>query len=114
MEIGKEELLEVNRRFGGNLRSGSSLDFALTRQSDPRLGDYTKLAYLWRAILVDHPFTDGNKRTAVYVGLRLARARGLRVDEEALVRQAVDIAKENITDIRRISRRLHHALEERS
>ena len=59
MEISKEDLLRVNRGFGGNLRSDSSIDFALDIQKSKKLGKYKKLAYLWRAILVDHPFVDG-------------------------------------------------------
>jgi len=53
--------------LGGNLRSDSSLDFAFDKLEDKKLGDYKKLAYLLRAILVDHPFSDGNKRTAAFV-----------------------------------------------
>ena len=36
----------VNRGFGGNLRSGSSIDFALDLQKSKKLGEYKKLAYL--------------------------------------------------------------------
>ena len=62
MNISKEDMLRVNRGFGGGLISDSSLDFALDIINNPKLGIYKKLAYLWRAILVDHPFSDGNVR----------------------------------------------------
>jgi len=31
------------------------------------------LAYLLRAILVDHPFSDGNKRTAMFLTFAFAK-----------------------------------------
>ncbi|MBS3090177.1 hypothetical protein J4433_00215 [Candidatus Pacearchaeota archaeon] len=46
MEISKEVPFMVNRGFGGNLRSGSSIDFALDLQKSKKLGEYKKLAYL--------------------------------------------------------------------
>lgn len=111
MEIGKEDLLRVNEGFGGNLRSGSSLDFAIEKINNPKLGFYTKLAYLWRAILVDHPFSDGNKRTAVFLAYGLAEENKKQViDTELLVNHAVSIARNNITNIRQISWRLKNAI----
>ena len=63
MDISKEDLLRINKGFGGNLISSSSIDFAFTHFQNKKLGIYKKLAYLFRAILVDHPFSDGNGRT---------------------------------------------------
>ena len=64
MKISKEDLVRINKGFGGNVRNEESIDFAIGIQINKKLGDYKKLAYLIRAIIVDHPFTDGNKRTA--------------------------------------------------
>ena len=111
MKIGKEELLRINKGFGGNLRSGSSLDYALEKLEDKRIGIYKKLAYLLRAILVDHPFSDGNKRTAAYVSLKLANDFKKQVDMELLTYQMVSIAKHNIHDIRKIERRIKNAIK---
>jgi len=36
--ISKEDLMRINKGFGGNLRSDSSLDFALDKQNDKKLG----------------------------------------------------------------------------
>ncbi|MFH0831710.1 MAG: Fic family protein [archaeon] len=110
MEISKEDLLRVNRGFGGNLRSGSSIDFALDMQKSRKLGIYKKLAYLWRAILVDHPFSDGNKRTAAFVSFAFAEEHKKQVDRELLLHHIVAIAKQNITDIRNIEWRLKNAI----
>ena len=111
MKIGKEDLLRINKGFGGGLRSDSSIDYALEQQENMRIGPYKKLAYLWRAILVDHPFTDGNKRTAVFLAYVFAEDNGRQADSELLLHHAVAIAKENITDIRKIERRLENAIK---
>ncbi len=106
MKISKEDLLRINKGFGGNLRSDSSLDFALEMQENNKIGNYKKLAYLWRAILVDHPFSDGNKRTATFFALQFAEENKKQVNRELIVHHALSIAKKNITDIRQIEWRL--------
>ena len=72
MNISKETIVRIAQGFGGLLRNASSLDFALEKQEDKKLGEYKKLAYLLSAILVDHPFSDGNKKTAAFVALAFA------------------------------------------
>ncbi len=106
MNISKEDLLRINNGFGGNLRSDSSLDFAIDKIKNPRVGFYIRLAYLWRAILVDHPFSDGNKRTAVFFAYAFAEESKKHIDRDLLVYQAVSIAKNNLTNIRQIGWRL--------
>ena len=110
MEISKEDLLRINQGFGGGLRNDASLDFALDKQEDSKLGDYKKLAYLLRAILVDHPFSDGNKRTASFLCMAFANEENLQVDKELLIHQIISIAKNNITDIRTIADRIKTAI----
>ena len=72
INISKEDLLRINKGFGGNLRSNSSIDFALEQQESKKLGDCKKLAYLWRTILVDHPFSNGNKKTPTFLAINFA------------------------------------------
>jgi hypothetical protein len=109
--ISKEDLLRINSGFGGNLRSGSSIDFAFDKIKDSRLGGYKKLAYLMRAILVDHPFSDGNKRTATFICLAFADKFQKQVDRELLLHHIVSIAKKNIQEIRNIEWRLKNAIK---
>ena len=106
MEVSKEDLLRINQGFGGNLRNDSSIDFAIDMQDNEKLGDYKKLAYLWRAILVDHPFSDGNKRTATFFAINFAEENHKQINRELIVHQALSIAKKNITNIRQIEWRL--------
>lgn len=85
MNISKEDLIRINQGFGGNLRNNSSLDYALDAQKNNKLGNYKKLAYLLRAILVDHPFSDGNKRTAMFLSLSFAEENKKQVDRDLLL-----------------------------
>ncbi|MFH1585209.1 MAG: Fic family protein [archaeon] len=111
MNISKEDMLRINHGFGGNLRSGSSLDFAFDKLINKKLGLYKKLAYLWRAILVDHPFSDGNKRTAAFVAFVFATEEGKEVDRNLLIHHIVSIAKNNIHEVRNIEWRLKNAIK---
>ena len=110
MIIGKEDLLRINQGFGGGLRSGSSLDYTIIQQANRKIGEYKKLAYLWRAILVDHPFTDGNKRTAVFVAFAFADQFNKQADKDLILHHSISIAKNNIVNIRKIERRLKNAI----
>lgn len=110
MKIDKEDLLRINQGFGGGLRNDASIDFAIEKQNENKLGEYKKLAYLWRAILVDHPFSDGNKRTAVFLAYTFAGELNKQADRDLLVHHAQSIAKNNIIDINVIERRLRNAI----
>ena len=110
MKISKEELIRINNGFGGSLRNDASIDFAIDKQEDKKLGEYKKLAYLFRAILVDHPFSDGNKRTAAFIGYKFADEYNKQIDEQLLTHQILSIAKENIANIRQIEWRLKNAI----
>ena len=110
MNIGKKDLLRINHGFGGNLRSDSSLDFAFDRMINKKLGVYKKLAYLYRAILVDHSFSDGNKRTAAFVAFAFAKENNKQVNRDLLLHHIVSIAKKNIHEIRNIEYRLKNAI----
>ena len=109
--ISKEDLLRINKGFGGNLRSDSSIDFAFIQLKNKKLGDYKKLAYLMRAILVDHPFSDGNKRTATFICLAFTNKTNKQVDRELLLHHIISIAKKNISEIRNIEWRLKNAIK---
>ena len=110
MKISKEDILRVNKGFGGHLRNDASLDFAINMQENKKFGDYKKLAYLWRAILVDHPFIDGNKRTAMFIAFVFAEEQNKTADRELLIHYVQSIASKNINNIRQIETRLKNAI----
>ena len=111
MNISKEDLLRINKGFGGDLRNDSSLDYAIDMQQNSKLGEYKKLAYLLRAILVDHPFSDGNKRTAFFLAMAFADENKKEVDKDILTHQIVSITKHNETDIRNIEQRFRSCIK---
>ena len=111
MNIRKEDIVRIAKGFGGNLRNSSSLDFALEKQQEARLGEYKKLAYLIRAILVDHPFSDGNKKTAMFVAFAFASEFNKKTDEELLKHHILSIASRNLTEIRAIEERMKNAIK---
>jgi prophage maintenance system killer protein len=111
MNISKEDIIRVNKGFGGWLKNDASLDFAIEKQENKKLGEYKKLAYLLRAILVDHPFADGNKRTAMFVAFAFASEYHKQADKDLLAHQIQSIAEKNIIEIRAIEERLKYALK---
>lgn len=111
MNISKEDIIRIAKDFDGHLRSSSSLDFALEKQKEAKLGDYKKLAYLMRAILVDHPFSDGNKKTANFIALAFAEENNKIIDKDLLLHHILSIASKNITNIRAIEERLKNAIK---
>ena len=111
MNIGKEDIIRINKGFGGNIRNEASLDFAIKHQSNQKLGNYKKLAYLFRAILVDHPFSDGNKRTSAYLAFAFANQFNKSVNNDLLLNHILSVASKNITQIRAIEERLKNAIK---
>ena len=69
-------------RFGGaaGLRDRAALESALAR---PQTGYYADLiqeaAALWESLSQNHPFLDGNKRTAVTVTAAFLRVNGYKL-----------------------------------
>jgi len=108
----KEQIRRINRRYGGSLRSDAEIETAL--EMGRGKGIYRKISCLWRAVLVGHPFTDGNKRTAVGSAIVMMEAAGKplrRRQRNALSIVAERIAERNIRDIRKIERRIRYAME---
>jgi prophage maintenance system killer protein len=109
--ITKEHVRMINEKYGGGLRNDAEIETALDLGKGKAV--YRKIAYLWRSILVGHPFTDGNKRTALMVALTIldkCRVRAGDQEKENLVKEVRKIASENITDINRIERLIRYAV----
>ncbi len=106
----KEQIRLINERYGGSLRSDAEIETALELGKGKSV--YAKIAYLVRAILVGHPFTDGNKRTAFIVAMTVLEKCNIKLTEEKkenMVSEITKIAKENITDVSRIERLIRYA-----
>ena len=101
------DIERINRKHGGVLRLEGSIEYAIAAGKDKT--DRQKLALLWRAILVDHPFSDGNKRTVEILTRRYARAHSYKINTPRLVREIIDVSKNSITDLDKIERRIKYA-----
>lgn len=102
-----KDILKINKEMGGKPLNTSSIEFALATGKEK--SKYIQLAYLWRAILVDHPFSDGNKRTALALILNLKKD----LDQERVVKSIIKIASKNIININKIERTIRWLIEEK-
>ena len=105
----KEGIIKINTRFeSGNVINQSSLDFALSSIKDKSWMD--QVAYLVRAILIDHVFEDGNKRTAAAIIIAYYTEFEIGFDPQKIVNLIVDIILKNITDLNKVKRMIKNAV----
>ncbi|MFC1648685.1 Fic family protein [Nanoarchaeota archaeon] len=102
--ITTEDIIRFNREFGGHLVRDSSLAFAESVCKTSRSKNKCMATWI-RAIIVDHPFTDGNKRTAMAV---IDDFKGLK-NEVRVARALVRIARENVADLEKIEEMISNA-----
>jgi len=100
--LSKKDIIALNEMFDkGNFQNESSLDFALSYAK--KTENWTKaLAYLTRAILIDHVFEEGNKRTAVLLIKTYAEYEGHKVYDNKILRMIKEILLKNIISIKKI------------
>jgi len=103
-------IIEINKKFdNGRIVNKASLEFALSTAKHSK--DWVKqLAILTRAILVDHPFEEGNKRTAAALIFSLLETQKVAYDPYKLDKAVFRITKKNITGIEEIRRLIKDAL----
>lgn len=102
MQLTKKDIIAINQQFSeGCFENESSLDYALgyLKQNMPWA---KKLAYCIRAVLVDHIFSDGNKRTAFFVLIYVIEDNGFNIDNKKALGIIKSIVLKNITSINRI------------
>ena len=104
-----EDLIEINKQFDkGNIMNRGSLDFALSLSKNTK--DWIKqLAYVVRAILIDHVFEEGNKRTASALIVSVMEIHKLEYDPMKVDEIIIGILKKNITNINKIRRMIKNA-----
>ena len=109
--MGKEEIRSINEQYGGSLRMDAEIETALEAGKGKSI--HRKIAYLLRAILVGHPFTDGNKRTAYVVTASMLRKSQINLTDsqkEQIVEEIRKIASGNIRDIDKIERSIKYVV----
>lgn len=100
--LNKDYLIKLNKEFEkGIVVNENSLDFALSSANKTK--DWLKqLAYLIRAILIDHIFEEGNKRTASALIMSVLENQKIAFDPYKIDIIIVEIIKKNIININKI------------
>ncbi len=106
----KKALIELNKEFDfGKLINESSLDFAISNANSTK--DWIKqLAYITRAIIIDHTFSGGNKRTAAALIMGALEEGKLKYDPFKVDNLIINIINKNITNINKIRRIIKDAI----
>lgn len=96
-------IIKINKRFTrGIITNKGSLDFALSSIKTKAWID--QVAYLVRAILLDHVFEDGNKRTAAAIIIAYYTEFEIGFDPQKITQVIINITSKNINDINKIKR----------
>ena len=98
----KKDIIALNQMYDqGTLINESSLDFAFSYAR--KTENWTKaLAYLTRAILLDHVFEEGNKRTAALLIRSYAEFEGYETYGNRIALLVKEVILKKIASIRRI------------
>ncbi len=102
-----KDIIRINQEIGekGELRNQASLDFALSMMKGYKSWLY-ELSHFVRCLAVDHPFVDGNKRTAFMLCTLYFDDNKRQFDDEKLVKAIFKIAKKSINNVNAIGREL--------
>ena len=102
------DLIIINKEIGetGALRNKSVLNYAIDQASSLRSDAFFKqLAYIARALLVDHAFVEGNKRTFTKFATMLLKENKIELETTKMWRLMDCIYKittKRITNIEKI------------
>ena len=107
----KKDIIALNQEFDtGSLFNDASLDFALAYAKNTE--NWTKaLAWLVRAILLDHVFEEGNKRTAALLIKSYAEFEGHEAYDDKILKLIKEVLLKNITGITKIEDMIKDALK---
>ena len=108
--LSRKDIIALNQEFeDGSLHNETSLDFALSYAK--RTENWTKaMAWIVRAILIDHVFEEGNKRTAALLIKAYAEYEGQRSYNDRVLRLIKEILLKNVICIRRIEEMIKDAV----
>ena len=108
--LSTKDIIEINKELSnGVIINQSSLDFAV--KTTARSKNWLKTAAIFtRAILIDHVFEDGNKRTSATVIMLLMEMNNIQFNAEVIPKIITKILKKNITNIIEIERCIKDAV----
>jgi prophage maintenance system killer protein len=107
----KKDIIALNQEFdNGIIHNESTLDFALSYAK--KTENWTKaLAFLVRAILIDHVFEEGNKRTAALLIKSYAEYEGHKTYDDKVAKLIKEILLKNIISIKKIEDMIQDAIK---
>jgi len=106
-----KDLIAINERFSnGKIVNKSSIDFVLETTKKSKHW-YKTMCLLTRAILIDHVFEDGNKRTAAMMIMTYLEMNNYTYDADKIAKTVLTIAKKNINDQNKIGRLINHVIK---
>lgn len=109
--LNKKDIVALNQEFeDGSMLNEASLDFALdyARKTE----NWTKaLAFLVRAILIDHVFEEANKRTAALLIKSYAEYEGHGTYDDKILKMVKKILLKNIASARKIEELIKDAVK---
>ena len=102
MLLSKKAIIAINKEFeNGVVINDSSLDYAITLAK--KSNNWLKsLAMLVRAILIDHVFEEGNKRTAAAVIMAVLEMHEIAYNKDKINKMIVKMLRKNITNLNEI------------
>lgn len=108
--LSKKDVIEISRNFSiCTFINESSLDYAIKEIEQSR-NWLRSAAVLTRAVLIDHVFEDGNKRTSAAIIMLLMESGAVCYNPEKIPKIIVTILKKNMTRIPRIERCIKDAV----
>ena len=110
MNLTKKDIITINKKFAtGYFENESSLNFAL-EHSKHSIAGTKQLAYLIRAILIDHVFVDANKRTSYTLLLAFVEMNDWQIEEKQAVEIIKNLVLKREKSISNIQRRIENAI----
>jgi prophage maintenance system killer protein len=108
--LSKKDIIALNADLDtGRVVNSSSLDYAIATMRKNK--NWRKAcALIVRAILIDHVFEDGNKRTASAVIAIYLEMNGFDFNQDKVNQVVVKVLKNNITNTETIERLIHDAI----
>lgn len=109
-KISKKDIISINMQFDkGHIINSSSLEFALNQANDSKSW-LRSCAALVRAVLIDHVFEEGNKRTAAAIMAGFFADNNILYDPEKISKSIVKILMKNMTSMVNIEREILNAI----
>lgn len=108
--ISFKDIVAINQQFDtGQVVNEGSLMYALDQAN--KSGSWLRAcAYLVRAVLIDHVFAEGNKRTAAGIIAAFFEEQGIEYYPEKVAKAVAEILMKNMISITKIEKVIKNAI----